>query len=222
MRFASSSNEVATAANQPYRQIFLAGCFAGAVQTAVVTPVDLLKIRLQLQTAAPGLSGYQGPWTMAKHIVCTEGMTGLFRGATITTIRDVPSYGIYYTVYNACREKMDPANAEAYSRNHFGLWAAGGLAGILSWVSVYVFDVIKSRIQATAAKGSPYRGWLDCALKSYKEEGTTVFFKGFGATMARAFVVNGAIFTSYEFSHSLLSKWTNPKPPTASNSRCEV
>ncbi len=75
----------------------------------------------------------------------------------------------------------------------------------MSWCSVYAFDLIKSRIQATSARESPYRGWVDCAWKSYQAEGLGVFFKGLGATLSRAFVVNGAIFTMYEFTHGLLS-----------------
>ena len=38
------------------------------------------------------------------------------------------------------------------------LWAAGGLAGAVSWFSVYPFDVLKTRMQAAAAASSPYRG----------------------------------------------------------------
>ena len=42
-----------------------AGCFSGAVQTLVVAPVDLLKIRLQLQTALPGAAAF---WTTRKPV----------------------------------------------------------------------------------------------------------------------------------------------------------
>ena len=42
-------------------------------------------------------------------------------------------------------------------------------------------------------------GWIDCAKTSWKEEGRGVFFKGMTATLTRAFIVNAAVFTVYEF-----------------------
>jgi solute carrier family 25 carnitine/acylcarnitine transporter 20/29 len=61
---------------QPLRGVFLAGCFAGAVQTVVVTPVDLLKIRLQLQTAARGSPEYVGPAAQLRRVLVAEGLRG--------------------------------------------------------------------------------------------------------------------------------------------------
>ena len=42
-------------------------------------------------------------------------------------------------------------------------------------------------------------GWIDCAKTSWKEEGRGVFFNGMTATVTRAFIVNAAVFTVYEF-----------------------
>lgn len=42
-------------------------------------------------------------------------------------------------------------------------------------------------------------GWIDCAKTSWREEGRGVFFKGMTATLTRAFIVNAAVFTVYEF-----------------------
>ncbi len=55
---------------------FLGGMFAGAMQTLVSSPVELLKIRLQLQTTAPGSRGYVGPLSMARDILRREGLRG--------------------------------------------------------------------------------------------------------------------------------------------------
>ena len=41
-------------------------------------------------------------------------------------------------------------------------------------------------------------------MKIYRQEGAGVFFRGLNATLCRAFLCNGAIFTVYEFSHKLL------------------
>jgi hypothetical protein len=48
----------------------------GGVQTLISCPVELLKIRLQLQQAMPGTPGYVGPWAMAGQVVAGEGVAG--------------------------------------------------------------------------------------------------------------------------------------------------
>lgn len=49
---------------------------AGLVQSLVITPVDLLKIRQQLQTAVPGSAAYVGPLQLLRHVCRAEGFTG--------------------------------------------------------------------------------------------------------------------------------------------------
>jgi hypothetical protein len=65
--------------------------------------------------------------------------------------------------------------------------AAGGLAGVLSWASIYPVDVMKSRIQAYGGS------WME-VFQDMKREGAHVFVRGMPATLLRAFAVNGAIF----------------------------
>lgn len=72
---------------------------------------------------------------------------------------------------------------------------AGGLAGVASWICCYPLDVIKTRIQAMSGT---YSGIADCFRRSVKEEGYNVLWRGLGTAVARAFIVNGAIFTAYE------------------------
>ena len=50
--------------------------FSGAVQTLISTPVDLLKIRQQLQSAQPGSASYIGPLQLLRSILRAEGLPG--------------------------------------------------------------------------------------------------------------------------------------------------
>ena len=49
-------------------------------------------------------------------------------------------------------------------------------------------------------------GWIDCAKTSLREEGRGVFFKGMSATLTRAFIVNAAVFTVYEYLKELMEE----------------
>lgn len=56
------------------------------------------------------------------------------------------------------RELFEPGSRAGGSDSAAALWVAGGLAGTLSWLSVYPFDVVKTRMQAAAASQSVYAG----------------------------------------------------------------
>lgn len=60
----------------PLGRVAAAGAAAGFLQTAVCTPVELLKIRLQLQTAARGSPGYVGALDQALRIWRGQGISG--------------------------------------------------------------------------------------------------------------------------------------------------
>lgn len=58
----------------------LAGAMAGAVSRAAVTPLDVAKIRLQLQVEGPQHARYRGTWHCLSSMVKAEGLGSLWRG----------------------------------------------------------------------------------------------------------------------------------------------
>lgn len=187
-----------------YKGVALAGVGTGALQSLMLTPVELVKIRLQLQGMKFGkpnqVDTYKGPISVARSIFRSEGLKGMYRGLTITVIRDAPSHGFYFWTYEYMREKLHPGCRKSGQETLQTMLIAGGLAGVASWVCCYPLDVVKTRLQAQSSS-SPlkYNGIVDCFQKSVKEEGYHVLWRGLGTAVCRAFVVNGAIFAAYEF-----------------------
>lgn len=186
-----------------YRGVALGGVGTGAIQSLILSPVELVKIRLQIQSKThdkPGQADiYKGPISVAKGIYRTEGLKGIYRGLTITVLRDAPSHGFYFWTYEYMREKFHPGCRKGGQESFRTMLIAGGLAGVASWVCCYPLDVVKTRLQAQS-QSSPakYHGIVDCFRKSVKKEGYSVLWRGLGTAVARAFVVNGAVFTAYE------------------------
>ncbi|KAK8956909.1 Mitochondrial arginine transporter BAC2 [Platanthera zijinensis] len=188
--------------NEPpsYNRVALSGVGAGALQSFLLSPVELIKIRLQLQATdhrRRRLGNSDGPLSIAKQILQAEGPRGIYRGFSITILRDAPAHGIYFWTYEYARERMHPGCRKRGGESLGTMLVAGGLAGVASWVLCYPLDVVKSRIQAQS-EPRRYNGIVDCLKKSVGEEGYSVLWRGLGAAVARAFVVNGAIFTVYE------------------------
>lgn len=185
--------------------IFLAGSAAGMLTTAVVTPVDLLKVQLQV---AQGKA--KSPLALVASILRREGPRGLYRGWAVTALRDVPSTGVYYLAYDCAYRGALSSGAESRPLGGAAVdWvtlAAGGAAGVASWGSIYPLDVAKSRLQAAPGR---YSGVVDCLRRSVAEEGPSVLLRGLTACLLRAFVVNAAIFAGYEAAMGSLTKMSS-------------
>lgn len=189
----------------PYHRVALAGLGAGFIQTAILTPVELIKINLQLSATKPAISHdgrlmrtNSGPLSVAHSIVAKEGFRGLYRGLTITIIRDAPAHALYFGSYEYIREWLHPGCRKSGQETLFTMLTAGGLAGVASWVCCYPWDVVKSRLQAQGVGNSKYAGIFDCLKTSIREEGFSVLWKGLGTAITRAYLVNSAIFSTYE------------------------
>ena len=116
-------------------------------------------------------------------------------------------FAVYFGTYEYMRELLHPGCRTNGEESLSTMLVSGGLAGSLSWLCCYPLDVVKSRLQAQGAGGAPpqYKGIMDCIRTSARQEGRQVFWRGLGPSLARAFLVNGAIFSAYELSLRYLS-----------------
>lgn len=182
----------------PLWDVFNAGCGAGFCAGIALTPIELIKSRLQMQTESRGL--YSGPIDCMIKSVKSNGITGLFRGLGTTLLRDTPAFGCYFLTYEATRRMMARkwCNGNVDGLSSGWLLFSGGLGGIAAWVVTYPVDVMKSRIQTQPDRHPlKYTGLLDCIRKSYSSSGWRVFYRGIETTMLRAFPVNCVLFFVY-------------------------
>lgn len=77
------------------KHVFVAGCWAGFVQTTLACPIELIKIRQQ-----SGRCYTQGSWNCVKFVYKKDGLKGFFRGYTATLLRDVFPCGVYMMAYD--------------------------------------------------------------------------------------------------------------------------
>lgn len=86
-------------ASQPVVASFLAGGVAGAVSRTVVSPLERLKILLQVQGG--GRSDYKmSIWKALQKIWREEGMKGMLAGNGTNCIRIVPYSAVQFGSYN--------------------------------------------------------------------------------------------------------------------------
>ena len=185
----------------PYT-VFWAGCVSGVVQGIICGPLELAKIRLQVQgegvdprkmtTTERKKCRYTGSIDCMWKIFRTEGLRGISKGVCVTLVREIPAGGVYFWSYDELCRLGPRSEANLDQAKPVTVLVAGGIAGILSWVVTYPCDVIKSRFQGDL-KGI-YRSSTDCAIKSYYAEGWRMFFQGINSTIIRAFPTNAVTF----------------------------
>jgi len=144
---------------------------------------------------------FKEPVDCTRYIIRTQGIRGLYKGGITMFLRDVPSFGLYSLTYEYLTALIQ-RKGWSDSKGLFADFIAGGCAGSLCWMSIMPLDVAKSRYQADLKK--EFKGCLDCALKSYREEGITVFYRGALVTCIRAFPVNAVSFVVYSQSMKYL------------------
>ena len=209
-------SSISPAVPASFKSVALAGFDTGALQSLILSPIEQVKIRLQLQSNSyiklHQANPHTGPVSVAKSIFKAEGLKGMYRGLTMTFLRDAPAHGVYFYTYEYMREQLHPGCRKSGEESLNTTLVAGGLAGVASWVSSYPLDVIKTRLQAQSLSSLPkYAGIIDCFRRSVREEEYRVLWRGLGTAVARAFLVNGAIFCSYEI--ALRSLFNNVSIP---------
>lgn len=210
------------------RNVFLAGSFGGLLQCLVLVPADLVKCKMQVDHSSAGKSGlYKGSLGCFSSIYNKEGVRGLYRGFGVTSVREVPAFGVYFFVYRyslqvlnsifdgtSVSQKVQPVgNGKVAVNPGLATLIAGGLAGSVSWICIYPFDVIKSHVQtatevaSTGGGGKVVKplGTLRTVQHLYKRHGLSVFTRGMGITVARAFPVNAIVF----YLHETFKKYLN-------------
>ncbi|XP_026094712.1 mitochondrial glutamate carrier 1-like [Carassius auratus] len=83
----------------PFLQSFVAGCTAGSVAAVAVTPLDVIKTRLQTLQKGEGEDSYRGIIDCAQRILKREGPAAFLKGATCRALVIAPLFGIAQGVY---------------------------------------------------------------------------------------------------------------------------
>ncbi|KAK4146648.1 mitochondrial carrier domain-containing protein [Dichotomopilus funicola] len=221
---------------------WLAGAVGGLATWVVSAPTELVKCRAQLrgqQIPSPYPGPFASPqpaspppsssWHITKDILKTHGVRGLYKGGTVTALRDSIGYGFYFWGYELCT-RWFPSPSPTYNSNTGAsnlltsdaarVLLCGGLAGIITWASIFPLDVIKTRVQTqiqtqiqqgtnsertsllaggTRPPESKSPGAWEVARETYRQGGLRPFFRGLGVCSVRAFIVNAVQWAVYEW-----------------------
>lgn len=172
-----------------------------AVATGVTHPLDVLKVRLQMQ-----LVGQKGPLIgMGKlfvQVLKNEGPRSMYLGLTPSLTRSVVYGGLRLGLYEPTKYVCDWAFG---STNIFVKLASGAFAGGFATALTNPVEVLKVRLQMNPNLG---RGPIGELRRIVSEEGVRALWKGVGPAMARAASMTASQLATYDESKQILIKWT--------------
>ena len=177
-------------------KIWLAGALGGLASWVVSAPSEVIKCRTQLAS-----DGSRTSYSIFKEIWRSQGLKGLYLGGVVTSLRDSIGYGFYFWSYEISKRLLLSRQADPFTNpTAIDVLLSGGLAGVITWASIYPLDMIKTRVQAPrrhAEENSPLlasstsrRSAISVAKDAYRKEGLVAFYRGLGVCSVRAFIVN--------------------------------
>ncbi|KAI1376853.1 mitochondrial carrier [Hypoxylon crocopeplum] len=213
------------------RGTFLAGLAAGVTEAvAVVTPMEVVKIRLQAQhhsMADPlDIPKYRNAAHALYTVVKEEGFGALYRGVSLTALRQGSNQAVNFTAYTYFKEALlrwhdkgdgngAPAALPSWETTLIGL-----VSGAMGPLSNAPIDTIKTRLQKTPAEEgvSAFKRISAIARDMFRQEGFHAFYKGITPRIMRVAPGQAVTFTVYEF---LKDKLEKSGPSVLSGSRYE-
>ncbi|KAL4905809.1 hypothetical protein BDW74DRAFT_152026 [Aspergillus multicolor] len=163
----------------------LTGATAGATESFVVVPFELVKIRLQDRASA---GKYNGMLDVVQKIVKAEGPLALYNGLESTLWRHILWNAGYFGCIFQVRSQMPTPEPGNKSQQMINDLIAGAIGGTFGTILNTPMDVVKSRIQnTTKVPGqTPKYNWAWPALGTVmKEEGFGALYKGFTPKVLR-------------------------------------
>lgn len=168
----------------------IAGIAGGVLTSLILHPIDLIKVRLQVQDGKQ----YRGIVQAVTKTWRNEGLTGFYRGVGPACWGSGASWGLYFHFYEAAKRRMARSDGAGLStwQHIYAAWEGGTLTCLLTnplWL-------IKTRMQlqgqgvngtgvaASSASSSsasalkPYRGIVDAVSSIIREEGFLGLYRG--------------------------------------------
>ena len=194
---ASDNNPVSVANSM------MAGAFAGMLSRVVVAPLDVIKIRMQVQVepvvaAAKGAAAgkYRGIAQCAATIVKEEGVRGLWAGTVPALFLWVPYTAVQFAALGEFKRTANKLFPETDPEKNALAFLGGAFAGATATVATYPFDVMRTVL---AAQGSPrvYHSLPAVAAGIMKNRGIAGLYAGVGVTLLEIAPASGIQFGVY-------------------------
>ncbi|KAJ8761066.1 hypothetical protein K2173_000745 [Erythroxylum novogranatense] len=182
---------------------YLAGLLAGVSTVIIGHPFDTVKVKLQKHnTGAHGIK-YKNGLHCAARILQTEGVKGLYTGATSSFVGVAFESSLLFGIYSQTKRSLQRGIQSDVPQAEVIIPSAAYGGAIISFV-LCPSELVKCRMQVQGTdslvpKCSRYNSPLACAFQTVRNEGVTGIFRGGFTTLMRESIGNAVFFSVYEY-----------------------
>lgn len=205
-----------------------AGAISGAVSRTITSPLDVIKIRFQvqleptthwtlLQRNAYGPSKYTGMLQATKDIFREEGLPGFWRGNVPALLMVMPYTAIQFMVSHKIKTF---ASGSSKSEDHNNLspylsYVSGALAGCAATIGSYPFDLLRTIL---ASQGEPkvYPNMRSAFVGIIDTRGIRGLYAGLVPTLVEIVPYAGLQFGTYDTFKRWAMAWNRYRSSDAS------
>ncbi|MCJ1334514.1 hypothetical protein MMC10_011226 [Thelotrema lepadinum] len=187
---------------------FLAGLAAGVTEAvAVVTPMEVVKIRLQGQYHSMSDPMDVPKYRNAAHALYTvlreEGIGAIYRGVTLTALRQGSNQAVNFTAYTELKQMLQDRQPQYSDKQLPGYqtMVIGLISGAMGPLSNAPIDTIKTRLQKTPGEPgeTAISRVVNLTRQMFKHEGFPALYKGITPRIMRVAPGQAVTFTVYEY-----------------------
>lgn len=203
----------------PLTGLVTAGAISGGVTSIILTPIELVKCRMQVPLQSPldptlgrGTSlstSPLSPFAVIADVYRREGMLGFWRGQLGTFLRETGGTAAWFGAYEAATlffknqrlqqhtNAQPPVSSSDITIPVHQQMASGALAGMSYNFIFYPADTIKSKIQ-TGELTHVRPTFMSVGRALWQTHGLKGLYRGCGITVARSAPSSALIFTIVE------------------------
>ncbi|KAM6496921.1 Mitochondrial carrier domain containing protein [Amanita muscaria] len=172
----------------------LAGASATIASDALMNPFDVIKQRMQVHK-----SEFRSVFTCARTILRHEGLSAFYVSYPTTLAISIPFNAIQFTVYEHCKNFMNPRK-EYSPTSHI---VSGAVAGAMAAAVTTPLDVAKTILQTRGASSEAdirnARGMMDAFKVIWRRDGFRGFGRGLTPRVLTIMPSTALCWLSYEF-----------------------
>ncbi|KAM6050816.1 mitochondrial thiamine pyrophosphate carrier isoform 1-T2 [Chlamydotis macqueenii] len=188
-----------------------AGSASGLVTRVIISPLDVIKIRFQLQieqlsSRNPGAK-YHGILQAVQRIFQEEGLVAFWKGHVPAQFLSIGYGAVQFMAFESLTKLVH--NVTSYNARDSSVhFVCGGLAACTATVAVQPLDTLRTRF---AAQGEPkvYCNLRHAVVTMYQTEGPRTFYRGLTPTIVAVFPYAGLQFSFYNILQQF-SDWMIP------------
>ncbi|THU99978.1 mitochondrial carrier [Dendrothele bispora CBS 962.96] len=181
----------------------IAGLFAGLTSAFVATPIEHIKVKLQLQQQRSVADRqFRGPIDCIRKIWRVQGPLGLWTGFT-GSLAFRSNFFWMFLSFEGLMRVFGSSGMNTGTAN----FLSGGLGSFVYWMMAIPADNIKNRMMSypypqpytsSSIEAAPKPSFTKVTRMIYAQHGAAGFFRGLGPCLLRAFPVNACAFFVYE------------------------